>query len=81
MFPLFRRLPLLPAVEHDGDEVILSMSIGSQISHQHFAGRLKGAGKVSGTGQHIIPIDDQMRRHTSRYRGHDPTVNPNDQLA
>ena len=81
MFPLFRRLPPLPAVEYDGDEVILSMPIGRQIPHQHFASRFKGAGEVSGTGQHIIPIDDQMRRHTSRYRGHEPTVNLNNQLV
>jgi hypothetical protein len=35
------------------------------------------SGKASGTNQHVIPIDDQMRRHTSRYRAHEQTVNPN----
>jgi hypothetical protein len=33
-------------------------------------------GKPSSTGQYIIPIDDHMRRHPSRYRDHEQTVNP-----
>jgi len=70
-------LALLPAVEYDGDEVILSMPIGRKIVHQRFAGRFEVSGKASGTSQQVIPIDDQMRRHTSGYRGHEQTVNPN----
>jgi hypothetical protein len=33
--------------------------------------------KASGTSQQVIPIDDQMRRHPSRYRGRKQTVNAN----
>lgn len=76
MFPLFGRVSLLPAVEHNGDEMILSKPISRQILHEHFAGRFKVGGKPSSTGQYIIPIDDHMRRHPSRYRDHEQTVNP-----
>ena len=77
MLPPFRRLALLPAVKYDGDSMVLPMPIGGQIMQQNLAGRLKASGKGSGTSQHVIPIDDQMRRHISRYRGREPTVNPN----
>jgi len=77
MLPPFGRLALLPAVKHDGDRMVFPMPIGGQIMQQHLAGRFKASGKGSGTSQHVIPIDDQMRWHISRYRGREPTVNPN----
>ena len=77
MLPPFRRLALLPAVKYDGDSMVLPMPIGGQIMQQYLAGRFKASRKGSGTSQHVIPIDDQMRRHISRYRGREPTVNPN----
>ena len=77
MFPPFEWLALLPAVEYDGDGMVLPMPIGGQLMQQRVAGRFQVSGKTSDTSQHIIPIDDQMRRHPSRYRGSKPTVNPN----
>ncbi len=77
MLPPFGWLALLPAVKYDGDGMILPMPIGGQLMQQHLAGRFKASGKGSGSSQHVIPIDDQMRRHISRYRGREPTVNPN----
>ena len=77
MLPPFRWLALLPAVKYDGNRMVLPMPIGGQLVQQHLAGRFKASRKGSGTSQHVIPIDDQMSRHLSRYRGREPTVNPN----
>lgn len=77
MLPPFGWLALLPAVKYDGDGMVLPMPIGGQLTQQHLAGRFKASGKGSGSSQHVIPIEDQMCRHISRYRGREPTVNPN----
>ena len=74
VLPLLRWLPLLPPIKYDGNVMVFAVSVTRQVTQQLLASGFKVSGKRSPARQKVIPINNQVRRHTSRYHSPQPTV-------
>jgi hypothetical protein len=79
MLAPFRDEPLLPSVEDDRHGVSFPMTVGSQLLDQRLTRHLRveryASTRTIERRQEIIPIDDQMQRHSETLRSTQYPVN------